>query len=53
MVNANKQQIKLPKPDKPCYNCGTDNWWLRGNEYLCSLCHPNPNEKEQGNESKS
>jgi len=29
-----------PKPDKPCYVCGADDWWLRDNgqgnpEWLC------------------
>jgi hypothetical protein len=38
----------IPKPTNPCYRCGGTDYWLRDKgwgkpEYLCSVCHPNPN----------
>ena len=30
------------RPTRPCYRCGRSNWWLRGDEWLCAVCHPNP-----------
>lgn len=35
---------KVQKPTKPCYVCGSSNWWLTSDgRYLCGRCHPNPN----------
>lgn len=34
-----------PKPDKPCYVCGSNDWWLRDDEWLCNRCHPEPKGK--------
>lgn len=36
-----------PKPTRPCWNCGTNEWWLRDkgigkSEWLCARCRPNP-----------
>lgn len=36
-----------PKPDKACYVCEANDWWLRDNgigkeEQLCGKCHPQP-----------
>jgi len=35
-----------PKPDKPCFACGSNNWWLRvayGHpKWICGKCHPKP-----------
>ncbi len=34
----------MPKPTKPCYVCGANDWWLTPDgRYLCGWCHPNPN----------
>jgi hypothetical protein len=30
------------KPDYPCRNCGSNNWWQRDGEWLCGTCHPQP-----------
>ena len=44
-----------PKPDRPCYVCGANKWWLRRGwgkpEYVCGVCHPKPRglkTKEEG-----
>jgi hypothetical protein len=29
-------------PPQSCHICGSNNWWLRGNEWLCGKCHPDP-----------
>jgi putative DNA primase/helicase len=29
-------------PTQSCHICGSHRWWLRGNEWLCGKCHPNP-----------
>lgn len=45
-----------PRPDKTCWNCGADKWWLRPwtiwgkAEWVCGEEHPNPNEKEEASE---
>lgn len=39
---ANPTNPINPCPDKPCHTCGSSNWWLRGNEWLCGRCHPKP-----------
>ena len=34
----------MKKPDKPCYACGSNTWWLTPDgRWLCGKCHPNPN----------
>jgi len=40
-------------PDRPCGNCGSEEWWLPGQEnylgkpsWICSVCHPEPKDKE-------
>lgn len=37
------------KPDKPCYVCGANKWWLRERvgrpEWVCGQCHPNPSKE--------
>jgi len=32
-------------PDRPnrCYTCRNEDFWLSGNQWICSKCHPNPN----------
>jgi hypothetical protein len=30
------------KPSYPCSICGSNNWWRRDSEWLCSRCHPDP-----------
>lgn len=41
-----------PKPTRPCYNCGsTDYWWREASQWgrgdwLCGCCHPRPKEEE-------
>jgi hypothetical protein len=32
------------KPIKPCFCCGSTDWWLRGKEWICNRCHPKPDE---------
>tara|TARA_Y100000310_G_scaffold166912_1_gene166608 strand:- start:749 stop:1030 length:282 start_codon:yes stop_codon:yes gene_type:complete len=44
-----KPQKKPLKPDHPCHNCGSEEWWLRDNSYgkdgqVCGVCHPKPKE---------
>jgi hypothetical protein len=39
-----------PKPTEPCLTCKTDSWWWREDgwgrgEWVCGICHPNPNEE--------
>jgi putative DNA primase/helicase len=29
-------------PTQSCHICGSNSWWLRGNEWLCGKCHPDP-----------
>ena len=48
VIDTDTQQ---PYPDKPCHNCGStkywwqqNNWNIKGN-WLCSICHPNPEEE--------
>jgi len=35
-----------PRPEKPCFACGSDTWYLRvayGHpEWICGKCHPKP-----------
>ncbi len=35
-----------PRPDKACFACGSDTWYLRvayGHpEWICGKCHPKP-----------
>ena len=34
----------MEKPTKPCWNCGSSDWWLTPDgRWLCGKCHPNPN----------
>ena len=34
----------MEKPTKPCYVCGSSDWWLAlDGRYLCGKCHLNPN----------
>ncbi len=34
----------IDKPTKPCYVCGSNDWWQRPDGgWLCGRCHPNPN----------
>lgn len=36
--------MTIDKPTKPCYVCGTNDWWQRPDGgWLCGRCHPNPN----------
>lgn len=41
----------IPKPIKPCFICGFSDWWLRKalgpDEWICGVCHPNPNIEEE------
>jgi len=54
-------ELKTPliksRPTKPCHICKSDKWWYRkpriilrsvfsSGEWLCGLCHPNPNKGE-------
>jgi len=33
----------MQKPTKPCWVCGSNDWWLTPDgQYLCGRCHPNP-----------
>ena len=35
-----------PKPAKPCYICGSSDWWQRPDgDWLCNKCHPKPKKK--------
>lgn len=39
-----------PKPTRPCFVCGSYDWWLRkvgfgAEAWLCGRCHPNPNKE--------
>lgn len=48
-----KTHLPPPKPSYPCPNCKSDKWWLRtlgwgSPEWLCSICHPNPNIEKEG-----
>lgn len=37
----------MNKPTKPCYNCGSNEWWRRPDgSWNCGQCHPNPNPEE-------
>lgn len=34
----------MKRPNKSCYACGTNDWWLRPDGgWACKKCHPNPN----------
>lgn len=34
----------MERPTKPCYVCGSDDWWQRPDGgWACGKCHPNPN----------
>lgn len=40
---------RKPKPVKPCWVCGSNNWYWReasvlggSGEWLCGRCHPKP-----------
>ena len=34
----------MQKPTKPCYICGSNDWWQRADgSWNCNRCHPNPN----------
>ncbi len=49
VVTKQKENEKLtpPKPDRPCWVCGSTEWWLRDGEWICSRCHPAPREKDK------
>lgn len=32
----------VSRPSSPCHNCHSNTWWLRGNEWICGRCHPDP-----------
>lgn len=50
MTEKKEKPIKLQpadtiKPNHPCRNCGTDNWWQRyDGAWLCGICQPKPME---------
>lgn len=37
-----RQENSDDKPDYPCPVCGSENWWQRDGEWLCGVCHPDP-----------
>ena len=36
---------KIGKPNHPCRNCGMTEWFLVYGEYVCLICHPQPETK--------
>jgi hypothetical protein len=35
--------MPVPAPPAKCYMCGGAEFWWRGDTWICSKCHPNPN----------
>jgi len=35
------EDSKMQNPDKPCINCGGNEWWQRieHGHYICGICH--------------
>lgn len=31
-------------PAKPCFACGSTDYWLSGQDWICNTCHPEPKE---------
>ena len=59
MVRGITTEDKNKRPIEPCRNCGADAWWWRQTspkaigEWICGVCHPNPNKDDNIRESVS
>lgn len=51
-MSSSSSAPNKPKPTRPCYNCGSNDWWFRETfgpgEWLCNKCHPNPSKEING-----
>jgi len=44
----------MERPTKPCWACGSDDWWLTPDgRWLCGRCHPSPNPESTPSEEGS
>lgn len=39
---SNQELLPPPYPIGSCRNCGCADYWLRENEWVCKVCHPEP-----------
>ena len=42
--------VKIPSEfftcrDHTCYGCGNADWWDKGDQRICGVCHPRPNKR--------
>lgn len=41
LIQGDSSKQKKEKPVKPCWVCGTMEWWQhRDGEWICGVCHP-------------